>query len=97
MSGTVPYWLDAPYKPRPPLRGEVRFESVSFTYAPGADGGRGALRELNFAARPGEWVAIVGPSGAGKSTAASLLLRLYDPTAGRVTVDGRDVREFTLD
>src|SRR5262249_6547711 len=44
----------------------------------------------------GRWVALVGPSGTGKSTLASLLLRLYDPTAGRVLIDGHDVREYTL-
>ena len=80
--------------PAPPLRGHVRLEGVTFAYE--ADG-RPALRDLSFEVRPGQRVALVGPSGGGKSTIVSLLLRLYDPQAGRVTVDGRDVREYTLD
>lgn len=81
----------------PAFRGEVRFEGVSFSYEPGRERARGALNGLELIAPAGEWVAIVGPSGAGKSTAANLLLRLYDPTGGRVTIDRRDVREFTLE
>lgn len=77
----------------PPLAGAVRFEGVSFSYEPG----REALREVEFETRPGESVALVGPSGSGKSTLVSLLLRLYDPTQGRVLVDGRDVREYTFE
>ena len=78
--------------PAPVLRGAVRFEHVSFAYEPG----RPALDEVNCEVAPGQHVALVGPSGAGKSTFASLILRLYDPTAGRVLIDGRDVREYTL-
>jgi ATP-binding cassette subfamily B protein len=88
--------LDAPAGPAsspglpqlPPLRGEVRFEQVSFAY----DSGRPALCELSFTAPPGTTVALVGPTGAGKTTALSLLYRAYDPTAGRITVDGIDIR-----
>jgi ATP-binding cassette, subfamily B, bacterial len=60
--------------------------------------GRGpALSHVSFAARPGELVALVGPSGAGKTTVSYLIPRLYDPTAGRVLLDGRDLRELALD
>jgi subfamily B ATP-binding cassette protein MsbA len=75
-------------------RGMVRFESVSFTY-PGTN--RKALDGVSFEAWPGEVVALVGASGSGKSTAAKLLLRFYDPDAGRVTLDGHDLRDLTLD
>ena len=78
--------------PAPRLRGAIGFEAVSFSY----DGATPALRQMSFEVRPGERIAIVGPSGHGKSTLASLLLRLYDPTAGRITIDGRDIRRYTL-
>src|SRR5438552_1868090 len=78
--------------PAPPLRGHVRFEGVGFAYDPG----HAALEAIDCAVEPGQHVALVGPSGSGKSTFASLILRLYDPTAGRVLIDGRDLREYTL-
>ncbi len=78
--------------PAPPLRGTVRFEQVSFAY----HAGRAVLEEVDFEIPAGRRVALVGPSGIGKSTLVHLLLRFYDPTAGRVLIDGRDVREFTL-
>src|SRR5262249_24949193 len=78
--------------PAPPLRGAVRFEGVGFAYEPG----RPVLEGVELEVRPGQRVALVGPSGIGKSTVVSLLLRFYDPTEGRVLVDGRDVREYTL-
>jgi len=74
--------------PSPP-RGALAFEDVSFAYPTRPDGP--ALKGLSFTIAPGETVAIVGPSGAGKSTIFSLLLRFYDPAAGRVTVDGVDI------
>ena len=78
--------------PAPAFRGSVRYEDVGFAYA----GGRTVLHGVHLDLEPGRMVALVGPSGAGKSTVASLLMRLYDPTSGRVLIDGRDVRDFTL-
>ncbi|HEX2036697.1 MAG TPA: ABC transporter ATP-binding protein, partial [Chloroflexota bacterium] len=73
------------------VTGSVRFEHVWFAYTPE----RPVLRDLSFAVGPGQTVALVGPSGGGKTTAMALLLRLYDVTAGRITVDGQDIREVT--
>src|SRR5213594_1286962 len=78
--------------PAPALRGAVRFDGVSFSYEPGLP----ALEQIDCMVQPGQRVALVGPSGSGKSTFVSLILRLYDPTAGRVLIDGRDIREYTL-
>jgi ATP-binding cassette subfamily B protein len=72
-------------------RGAVSFEHVSFSY----DADRPVLRDITLEIRPGETVALVGPSGCGKSTLVSLLERLHAPTAGRVLVDGVDVRACT--
>jgi ATP-binding cassette, subfamily B, bacterial len=77
---------------RSKLRGEIRFEDVEFSY----DGERSALADVSFTAPPGASVALVGPTGAGKSTLVSLLPRFYDPRAGRVLLDGVDLREFQL-
>jgi ABC-type multidrug transport system fused ATPase/permease subunit len=76
----------------------VRFEGVSFRYPPrnGVGPAPLVLREVDLTLRRGEIVALVGPSGAGKSTLLQLLPRFADPSAGRVTVDGRDIREATL-
>jgi ATP-binding cassette subfamily B protein len=73
-------------------RGELRFENVALDYGTGTV----ALNDVSFEVRPGEVVAIVGPSGAGKTTLAYLTARLYDPTAGRVTFDGVNLRELAL-
>jgi len=78
--------------PAPAFRGAVRFDRVSFAYEPG----RPVLEEIDCEILAGQHVALVGPSGSGKSTLASLILRLYDATAGRVLIDGRDIREYTL-
>ncbi|KJS27163.1 MAG: ABC transporter permease [Hyphomonadaceae bacterium BRH_c29] len=75
------------------VSGRVAFDDVSFSYPDGTP----ALKGLTFQAAPGETVAIVGPSGAGKSTIFNLLLRLYDPSGGTVSVDGQDVRAMTGD
>jgi len=73
--------------------GEIVFENVSFGYG----AGRPVFDSLSLRIAAGERVALVGPSGAGKSTLLNLLLRLYEPTAGRVLIDGIDIRRFTRD
>ncbi|MEO0802210.1 MAG: ABC transporter ATP-binding protein [Cyanobacteria bacterium J06642_2] len=79
--------------PAPAFRGHVWFDRVSFSY----ESGRRTLHDLNFVVGPGQTLALVGPSGGGKSTLTSLLLRLYDPASGRILIDDRDIRQFTLD
>jgi len=74
------------------MRGEIRFEGVSFGY-----GDKAVLRDVSFRAAPGQVVAIVGQTGAGKSTLTKLVNRIYDVDAGRVTIDGVDVRDWSLD
>ncbi|MBL0126807.1 MAG: ATP-binding cassette domain-containing protein [Flavobacteriales bacterium] len=76
------------------LKGAIAFENVAFHYATRAD--VPVLRDVSFAAQPGERIAVVGSSGAGKSTIASLLLRFYDPVSGRIMIDGKNAREFNL-
>jgi subfamily B ATP-binding cassette protein MsbA len=76
----------------PAPRESIRFESVDFEY----EQDRPVLRGIDFEARPGEVVALVGPSGAGKSTLVDLLPRFIDPTGGRITMDGSDLREMPL-
>jgi ABC-type multidrug transport system fused ATPase/permease subunit len=76
------------------LHGAIAFEHVAFHYSTRAD--VQVLKDVDFHIAPGERVALVGPSGAGKSTIASLVLRFYDPVSGRITVDGRDAREYDL-
>jgi len=78
--------------PAPPLRGAIRFEKVDFSYEPE----HVILHEIDFEVQPGQHVALVGASGIGKSTLASLILRLYDPTQGRIVIDGHDIREYTI-
>ncbi len=77
-----------------PLEGEVRLESVDFTYGPAAPE---VLHHVDLAVRAGETLALVGPTGSGKSTIAKLITRLYDPTGGRVLIDGHDLRDVTLE
>ncbi|MCH8999692.1 MAG: ATP-binding cassette domain-containing protein, partial [Proteobacteria bacterium] len=85
--------IAAPATPVPlpvPARGAVRFEAVEFHYPSRPD--RAALTGFDLDVRPGERLAIVGPSGAGKTTVFQMLLRFYDPGAGRITFDGVDLR-----
>ncbi len=74
-------------------RGVLSLENVSFSYA---EGTRNAVEDVSFAVRPGEMVALVGPSGAGKTTLTYLLQRFYDPTRGRICLDGNDLRDLTI-
>ncbi len=76
-----------------PVRGAITYEGVSFRYAPELPL---VLRDIDVSVAPGERVALVGSSGAGKSTMASLIPRFYDVEGGRVTLDGRDVRDIPL-
>ena len=75
------------------VKGNVKFEGVSFRYGPGAQG----VFDLDFEVPAGKTVALVGPTGSGKTTTLALLQRLRDPEAGRIMVDGQDIREVTLD
>jgi ATP-binding cassette subfamily B protein len=75
------------------VRGDLTFEGVSFTYE-GSD--RTVLTDLDLTVRAGEVVAVVGATGSGKSTLVTLLTRLYDPTEGRITLDGHDLRDLTV-
>jgi ABC-type multidrug transport system fused ATPase/permease subunit len=75
----------------PQIRGEVRFEDVSFSYGDSTP----ALSHVSLVVPPGQTVALVGATGAGKSTLAKLVARFYDPESGRVLVDGRDLRTVT--
>jgi len=77
----------------PPIEGEIRFEGVSFAY----DAGELALRDVDLAIASGETFSLVGSTGAGKSTIAKLVARFYDPTVGRVLIDGHDLRDVTLE
>jgi ATP-binding cassette subfamily B protein len=76
----------------PPVAGRLTFDDVAFGYDPA----RPVLTHVNLDIAPGESVAFVGPTGAGKSTLAKLANRFYDPTAGRVLIDGVDLRDVTL-
>ncbi len=74
------------------LRGDIRFADVTFGYA----AGRPVLRNIELDIKAGEMMAFVGPSGAGKTTLCALLPRFYEPDAGCITIDGRDIRSMTL-
>jgi ATP-binding cassette subfamily B protein len=93
--------LDAPVEVHSPpnpvrlprARGDLRFEHVGFRYKPGEP----ALHDIDFAVEAGQCIAILGTTGAGKSTLLSLISRFYDPTHGRILLDGIDLRELDLD
>jgi ATP-binding cassette subfamily B multidrug efflux pump len=76
----------------PRVEGEVVFENVSFAYKPGEP----VLVDVDFRVSPGETIALVGPTGAGKTTIINLLARFYQPSSGKVTVDGYDLAEVSL-
>ncbi len=88
----VPETIEEPDAIEPTqLEGEVRFERVGFNYPDGTN----VLHDITFSARPGEMVALVGLTGAGKTTLVSLIPRFYEATAGRVLIDGVDVRQLS--
>jgi ABC-type multidrug transport system fused ATPase/permease subunit len=80
-------------KPLAKVAGALEFRNLRFGYTPGAD----VLRGISLKIAPGETVAVVGPSGSGKSTLVRLALRLYDPSAGAVLIDGTDLKDITLE
>jgi subfamily B ATP-binding cassette protein MsbA len=89
---TRPGVQDAPDATRlPSVQGEITFEDVSFSY----DAANPVLQNVSLQIRAGEILALVGPSGAGKSTIFNLIPRFYDPTAGRIQIDGHDLRRVT--
>jgi ATP-binding cassette, subfamily B, multidrug efflux pump len=78
----------------PPVRGNVNFENVTFTYI---GSNEPVLKNVSFTAKAGETVALLGATGSGKTTIINLVPRFYDPSEGRITIDGFDLREVTLD
>jgi ATP-binding cassette subfamily B protein len=87
--------LDKPGAVRlPEVNGDVRFENVTFRYF---GGGEPVLNNVSFEAKPGEAIALLGATGSGKTTIINLLPRFYDPSEGRITIDGYDLRDVTLD
>jgi ABC-type multidrug transport system fused ATPase/permease subunit len=92
-----PDLVDAPDASElPPIKGELMFDDISFRYRSGDDG-EWALEDVDLVIPPGQTVALVGATGAGKSTFAKLVARFYDPTSGRVLVDGHDLRAVTAE
>ncbi len=90
---TVPAVVEAPGAPDLRLtQGHVRFETVSFSYGKHS----GVLRNITFEARPNQVIALLGLTGSGKTTITNLIPRFYDPSDGRITIDGQDIREVTL-
>jgi ATP-binding cassette, subfamily B, multidrug efflux pump len=79
--------------PLPPVEGNIKFENVTFRYF---GGGEAVLKNVSFETKPGQTVALLGATGSGKTTIINLLPRFYDPTEGRITVDGHDLRDVTL-
>ncbi|PZQ47335.1 MAG: multidrug ABC transporter ATP-binding protein [Rhodovulum sulfidophilum] len=94
LIGTEPEIADGPdARPAPALRGAIAFEDVSFSY----DAERPVLRDISLKVAPGETIAFVGASGAGKTTLLALLPRFYEPTSGRITVDGLPLDAMTVE
>jgi len=93
-SREMPSTPDSIKADRSSVSGNIEFEHVSFTY-PGAD--KPALNDVCLSVSAGQIVALVGPSGAGKTTLSNLVARFYDPTSGRVTLDGRDLRDYEVE
>ncbi|MDW8327218.1 MAG: ABC transporter ATP-binding protein [Anaerolineales bacterium] len=81
-------------RPLPPVQGRVQFENVTFRYF---GSGEPVLKNVSFTVEPGQTVALLGATGSGKTTIINLLPRFYDPTEGRITIDGHDLRDVTLD
>jgi ATP-binding cassette subfamily B multidrug efflux pump len=79
--------------PLPPVEGNIKFENVTFRYFGGGDP---VLKNVSFETSPGQTVALLGATGSGKTTIINLLPRFYDPTEGRITIDGYDLRDVTL-
>jgi ATP-binding cassette subfamily B protein len=93
LSDTEPTVREAPDAvDLPHIEGEIIFDHVSFGYDPGVE----VITDVDIRIEPGETVAFVGPTGAGKSTLAKLVTRFYDPTSGRVLIDGYDLRDVTM-
>jgi ABC-type multidrug transport system fused ATPase/permease subunit len=93
MFALIPETIDAPSAVEPTdIKGDIRFEGVGFSYPDGTS----VLHDISFEAKPGQMVALVGLTGAGKTTLVSLIPRFYHATAGRVLVDGVDVRDYRV-
>ena len=81
----------------PDVKGEVKFENVSFTYDKGTPAETKVLENVNFTVKPGETIALVGPTGAGKTTIVNLISRFYDIEEGRILIDGYDLTKVSLE